>query len=82
MFNLIYYFFDYSIVIVEMKAVAIFAIFAALVCADSFRPVSKVLVPPQFDIDGILFWVFLILLVCGSWEGECDSTNGICHFLF
>ena len=35
-----------------MKSFAIFALLVALVSAESFRPVSKVLTPAKYDIDG------------------------------
>lgn len=39
-----------------MKNFTILAIlFAALVAADSFRPVSKVMTPPEFDFDGTIW---------------------------
>lgn len=39
-----------------MKNFTILAIlFAALVAADSFRPVSKVMTPPEFDFDGMIW---------------------------
>ena len=34
-----------------MKSFAIFALLVALVSAESFRAVSKVMTPPKYDID-------------------------------